>query len=287
MPVNCGAIPDSLVESELFGHTRGAFTGAVHATPGFFSLAEGGTLFLDEVECLSPKCQAALLRTMQDQAYRPVGSRQLVQGHVRIIAASNRDLQSMVDEGVFRQDLLFRLNVLCVELPSLRERISDIPLLARHFIRNFAHLYGLAEKRLGIRAEQYLMTRRWPGNVRELENVIHRAFLLSEGTELGFDHEAQAAQPEPSTPKTRTSAPPQKEDWASIVALPDPEHIPLPTGLSFSAAKEQVIEDFEKRYLSRLMSDTGGNVSLAARLCGKERRTFSRLLKKHGLASSD
>ncbi len=272
VPVNCGAIPEGLAENELFGHARGAYTGAHQHHPGVIAAAEGGTLFLDEIECLSLKCQAALLRVLQDQSYRPLGSDRTVQGRLRIIVASNRDLAGMVRDGGFRQDLYFRLSVLRINLPALRERASDIPLLARHFIRKFAGQYQLPEKRLSRAAEAALMTHPWPGNVRELENFIHRAFLMIEGAELDFNEQSLSG--------LDGTGPPQ----ASQLVHCDDDQIVLPQGKTFSAAKAEVIADFERRYLTRLMHDCGGNVSLAARLAGKERHTLRRLLQKHGLS---
>ncbi|HVK55548.1 MAG TPA: sigma-54 dependent transcriptional regulator [Burkholderiales bacterium] len=269
VPVNCGAIPDGLCENELFGHARGAYTGAQQAQPGIFAMAEGGTLFLDEIECLSLKSQATLLRVMQDQSYRPLGGA-MVQGKVRIIAASNRDLAEMVRNGELRQDFYYRLSVLSVVLPSLRHRGGDIPILARHFIRVFANQYQMPEKRLGENAERLLMTYSWPGNVRELENFIHREFLLCDGPVLEFEASSFA-----SVNASSSSV--------DIHTASSEETIAIPRDISFSRAKAEVVATFERQYLMRLMVDTGGNVSLAARLCGKERRTLGRLLKKHGL----
>jgi DNA-binding NtrC family response regulator len=271
VPVNCGAIPEGLAENELFGHARGAYTGAHTSYTGVIAAAEGGTLFLDEIECLSLKCQAALLRVMQDMSYRPLGSDRLVQGRLRIVVASNRDLARMVRDGGFRQDLYFRLSVLRIDLPALRDRASDVPLLARHFVRKFAGQYQLPEKRLGRAAERILLAYDWPGNVRELENFIHRAFLLSEGAELDI-READLAPPNEACPRMD---PP---------GGPHADQIVVPQGKTFSAAKAEVIADFERRYLTRLLHECGGNVSLAARLAGKERHTLRRLLQKYGLA---
>jgi DNA-binding NtrC family response regulator len=271
VPVNCGAIPEGLAENELFGHARGAFTGAHQNHGGVIAAAEGGTLFLDEIECLSLKCQATLLRVMQDLSYRPLGSDRLIQGRLRIVVASNRDLAAMVRDGEFRQDLFFRLSVLRINLPALRQRASDIPLLARHFVRKFAGQYQLPEKRLARSAEKILLAHPWPGNVRELENFIHRAFLMSEAPQIEVsEHELSSFRDGEAAPEAGRA--------------PDDGQIVLPRGKTFSSAKAEVIADFERRYLTRLMQDCGGNVSLAARLAGKERHTLRRLLQKHGLA---
>ena len=270
VPVNCGAIPDGLAENELFGHARGAFTGAAQAQPGVFASARDGTLFLDEIECLSLKCQATLLRVLQDQTFRPLGAVHQVEGRARVIVASNCRLEHMVRDGKFRQDLFYRLSVLSVELPPLRERRSDIPLLARHFLRTLARQYRLPEKRLPEPAERVLMAHGWPGNVRELENFIHRALLMSEDGELCIRERDLLASEQYTWPHTERRA--RHEDRISV-----------PEGKTFRSAKAEVIANFERHYLVRLMQDSGGNISLASRLSGKERRTLSRLLKKHGL----
>ena len=271
VPVHCGAIPDELCENEFFGHVRGAYTGAQEAKPGILAAAEGGTLFLDEIECLSPRMQAILLRVLQDHVYRPLGSTNLVQGRFRIIAASNRNLAAMVRSGELRQDLFYRLSVLSVTLPSLRQRASDIPILARHFIGKFARQYGVAEKSLGPAALEALTAHPWPGNVRELENLIHRQFLLCEGATLDFGEAAlrDDASPMPADPPCGA------------------DMLHIPRGIGFRQAKETVIAEFERRYLLRLMKDSVGNISQAARRSGKERSTLRRLLKKYDIAARD
>jgi two-component system, NtrC family, response regulator GlrR len=264
IPVNCGAIPDNLFENEFFGHVRGAFTDAKDSQNGLVANAEGGTLFLDEIECLSPKGQVVLLRFLQDQVYRPLGARQAVTGNVRIIAASNAGVAQLVNAGAFRHDLLYRLAVISLTMPALRDRHGDALLLARHFVHRFAHQYGRPELPIDPESTQWLAEYDWPGNVRELENVIHREFLLSEGPLLRIG------------PSVVRSPMPRANGL--------PEHQPrVPFELGFHRAKTMIVAEFEKAFLSEALAQCHGNVSAAARMVGKERRAFGKLLKKHGI----
>jgi DNA-binding NtrC family response regulator len=252
--VNCGAVPDSLIETELFGHGKGAFTDAKEARAGIIAQAERGTLFLDEIDALSPKAQIALLRFLQDFRYRPIGTTAEVASNVRIIGAANQELDGLVDDGRFRRDLLYRMNIFVLWIPPLRSRPTDIEFLANHFIRRFSDQYGIAPKRLHPATLEWLRHHDWPGNVRELENWIHREFLLAEGEEIRSGH------PE-----------------AMERTLPPP----LPTNLR--TAKAQALAEFESAYLSRVLADAHGNVTAAARVAGKERRAFGKLMKKYGI----
>jgi DNA-binding NtrC family response regulator len=263
VPVNCGAIPDNLVENEFFGHTRGAFTGARDHHTGLVASAEGGTLFLDEIESLSLRAQVILLRFLQDQSYRPLGGKGVVTGDVRIVAASNTDLAELVKAGSFRQDLLYRLWIMPLTLPPLRERPEDVALLARHFVRRFAARYGIAEKELHPDSLALLTSHHWPGNVRELENLIHREILLATGPVLHFA--SVAGGPTAARPATSGSLNASFE-------------------LGFRRAKAAVVAEFERAFLAHALAESGGNVSAAARKAGKERRAFGKLLKKHGIA---
>ncbi len=259
VPVNCGAIPEALIESELFGHVRGAFTDAREAHPGLIAQAEGGALLLDEIEALSARAQVALLRFLQSREYRPVGGR-LVQGaDVRIIAASNADLQAMASSGGFRADLLFRLDVLSTHIPALRERGDDAVLLARAFVDRYAREYGKAPMALAAADEAWILTQPWPGNVRELENVVHRAVVLSDGPVLDLRRAGETAA------AASSDAPPRLTDCA------------------FREAKARAIAQFERSYVTELLARSHGNLSLAARVAGKERSRFGRLVKKYGL----
>ena len=264
VPVNCGAIPDSLIENELFGHGRGAFTDAKAAQPGLIDHARGGTLFLDEVDALSAKGQVTLLRFLQDQRYRPVGESESMQADVRVVAATNASIEALVREGRFRHDLYYRLSPLCVRLPPLRDRGGDVALLARHFLGQAARRMGAAAKCWSGEALALLQAHAWPGNVRELENVALRAFLLAAGSEVGA---AELAAALPALTCAR-AAPPAEDA----------------TGASFTQAKAHAIASFERNYLIELMRRCSGNVTQAATLCRTERRQLGKLLKKHGLA---
>ena len=259
IPVNCGALAETLIESELFGHERGAFTDAKAASPGLISEANGGTLFLDEIDALSPKAQAAMLRFLQDRTYRRVGSGVTRQADVRVIVASNAHLEQMVEERRFRSDLLYRLNVLTLRMPALREREGDSLELAQVFLTRFARQYRAQPKTFHPDSLSYIGRHAWPGNVRELENAVHRGFLMSEGSEVILD-----GAPEANT-GTMTS---QGFD------------------VSFKLAKARAIADFERRYVGELLDRTDGNITRAARLAGQDRSAFGKLARKHGLGQA-
>jgi DNA-binding NtrC family response regulator len=265
VPVNCGALPDSLIESELFGHRQGAFTDARSTQPGLVDHAQGGTLFLDEVDTLSPKAQVTLLRFLQDNQFRPVGAGAMRTADVRIIAATNASLDRLSEGGRFRRDLLYRLNALSVRLSPLRERVADIVPLARHFLVLVAERLAMKTRRWTAEALDVLVAYPWPGNVRELENVTLRACLGAEGDDIGLV-ELVAAEPA----------------FACIVPSPDAK---TDDHGSFSAAKSSAIESFERNYLTDLMRRARGNVSAAARLSSIERRQLGKLLKKRGIAA--
>ena len=249
IPVNCGALPETLVEAELFGHARGAFTDAREARAGVVAQAEGGTLFLDEVEALGMHAQAALLRFLQEREYRPIGGALVRGANVRVIASANTDLARAATKGTFRHDLLFRLNVLPLTMPPLRDRGDDVGLLAQTFLRRFSRQYGQPLKSLDVESLAFLARHSWPGNVRELENLIHRHVVLSDG------------------------------DTIRLVCTPSADA----QDTSFREAKALAIAEFERRYLEALLARTNGNISLAARLSGKERSRLGKLVKKHGL----
>lgn len=270
--VNCGALPDQLIENELFGHRRGAFTDARVDSPGLISLAEGGTLFLDEIDSLSPKAQVILLRILQDQRFRPLGALREEQADIRIVAASNQNLQQLVNQGLFRTDLLFRLNLLYVELPPLRIRHGDVKLLANEFLQQYSQRYKRAESVLTPSTQTWLDTYHWPGNVRELENLVHREFLLTDGDVLNI------APPSPSS-----SLSPSHEMRAQEKPFIRNQSVPK-FDASYATAKAEVIDQFSEQYLHALMTQSAGNVSRAARDAGKERRSLERLLKRYGIS---
>jgi two-component system response regulator GlrR len=261
VPLNCGALPDHLVENELFGHRRGAYTDAREHQNGVIAQAEGGTLFLDEIDALSAKAQISLLRFLQDGSYRPLGASAPIQADVRILAATNADLAQLMQNRQFRTDLCYRLNVMELHVPPLRQRSGDTQLLARHFIQKAARQYGLAEKPLHADSLAWLARQPWPGNVRELENCIQRAFLLAEGAMVYIDN-AVSAEAQYSHGDLR----PQQ-----------------PATLNFNQAKQLAVREFERAHLQHLMQISAGNVSRAARLAGKERRSLGKLLKMHGI----
>jgi len=260
--VNCGSIPDTLIESEFFGHVRGAFTDARESHAGVVAQARAGTLFLDEIEALSPRGQVMLLRFLQDQEYRPLGGPLVRGANVRVICASNANLREMATKKRFRADLLFRVSVLVLQLPALRERPGDAELLAERFISALSAQYGLLPKALDARAREYLGRYDWPGNVRELENFIHREIVLSDGPQISL-HSAPVA--------------------SAHVTDPPPQGAGTMTDEGFRKAKARVIADFERAYVAELLRRSHGNVSLAARLSGKERSRFGKLLKKYAL----
>ena len=253
VPVNCGALPENLVESEIFGHKRGAFTGAASDQAGLIREAEGGTLFLDEIDTLTPTAQVKLLRFLQDGEYHPVGSPQILRANIRVVAAGNADFSQIVREGKFREDLFYRLNVLALTLPALRERRGDILLLAHDFLEKHAALAEARSKNLSLAALNRLLSHSWPGNVRELQNVLTRAIVLS-------DHDSI----EPSD-------------------LDLPEDGPAAEEQSFRAMKSHAVQRFEHDFLATVLRANDGNITRAASAVKKNRRAFWELLRKHGL----
>ena len=250
MPVNCGAIPGDLVENELFGHERGAFTSAVTLQTGLVEEANGGTLFLDEVDCLPTFAQVKLLRFLQEKEYRPLGSARMRQADVRVIAASNINLEEAVGNGKVRQDLFYRLNIISLTLPPLRERLEDIPLLARYFLEKYSKEMNKETPDLDSDALQIMMAHGWPGNIRELEHAIERATVLCNGSSIrGSD---------------------------LILVLPS-----VTPGQSLQQAKATQIARFEKSYVQGLLRACRGNISKAARLAQKNRRAFWQLIQKY------
>jgi DNA-binding NtrC family response regulator len=264
IPVNCGAMPDHLIENELFGHARGAYTDARDSQQGLVSQADGGTLFLDEVDTLSIKAQVCLLRFLQDGQFRALGSSNVAQANVRILAATNADLIELIEAGGFRQDLHFRLNAMEIHIPPLRERGDDILLLARHFISEAARQYDLQEKDIHPETQHWLTSQSWPGNIRQLQHLIQREFLLSENGLVHIEPVRMAVD--------RRRQPDRRKRAAST--------------LNFNDEKQRIIDSFERDHLIHLMRAASGNVSHAARLAGKERRSLGKLLKKHDIEPS-
>jgi two-component system, NtrC family, response regulator GlrR len=255
IPVNCGAIPVDLLENEFFGHESGAFTSANCPRRGILKEADGGTLFLDEVDCLPPFAQVKLLRFLQDGQFRPLGSVSTYSADVRVVAASNANFKEILESGRLRKDLYYRLNVLSMQLPPLREREGDIVLLARYFLAKYADKFKVQVRDFSTAALQRLLYHPWPGNVRELENVIQRAVVLA-------DHE-----------------------------IISPDDIPIEDResrleeQSFRRLKAKAIDQFEQNYLRRLLLIHEGNISKAARAAGKDRRAFWELMRKHDITA--
>ena len=262
VPVNCGAILDLLIENEFFGHRKGAFTDARDDQIGLIAHAHSGTLFLDEVDTLSPKGQVTLLRFLQDRQYRPLGERRERDADVRIIAASNTNLTRLAEADRFRMDLLYRLKILWLELPPLRERKGDPELLADHFVRIGSNHFDKPVKKFHPTALEWFECYAWPGNIRELENLVYREFLLADGPEIRITL-VNPHQPE--------QCPPLEQYPGAI------------DGLDYCQAKAKAIESFEVKFLTTLMVKAKGNVTAAAKMAGTERRHLGRLFKKYGI----
>jgi DNA-binding NtrC family response regulator len=270
--VNCSAIPVDLVESELFGHVRGAFTGATATREGLFEAANLGTIFLDEVGDLPPLAQVKLLRVLQEGEIKRVGSNETRTVDVRVIAATNVDLRSRISDGGFREDLYYRLNVVAISLPPIRDRQDDIPLLAYHFLQKYAARAGRDVHRISAEAMQILQAQPWPGNVRELENAIEYAIVFCRADEIGPDAlpMARAAQRAPDGAR----------------ASRDPAGLVLPSGLldlPYRDAKQRAVDAFEVAYFDAVLKRAGGNVSEAARQAGLDRSNFRRAAKRSGV----
>ncbi len=258
VPINCSALSESLLESELFGHAKGAFTGAIAQKRGLFELADGGTLFLDEIGDMGPKMQGQLLRTLQDGEVRPVGGSEALMVDVRLVCATNKDLDAEVKAGRFREDLFFRINVVTVKLPPLRDRTGDIPILVAHFLAKVAAREGRAQASMSREAMDVLGHHMWPGNVRELENAVERAVAVAKGG----------------------------------VVLPSDLPLEvhggsLPTGTGSLIDDRPTLAELEKRYIRLVLGECGGNKKKAAEHLGIDRRTLYRALDRAGVATAD
>jgi DNA-binding NtrC family response regulator len=243
--VNCAAIPDTLLESELFGHERGAFTGAQRKRRGLFAEAAGGTLFLDEIADMSLALQAKLLRALQDKIVRPIGGNEEIRLDVRVVSATNRDLPTVVREGAFREDLYYRLAVIPIRLPSLRERADDVPLLAQHFLERTAATLGRRFEGFTEDAMAWLTRQPWPGNVRQLENLVERAATLAKGTWIGRADVGT--------------------DLVSLVAMSGP--------------RRPTLHEVEQEYIEQVLAETKGDKNAAAKILGVSVRTLQRMFR--------
>jgi Nif-specific regulatory protein len=250
LPINCGAIPENLLESELFGHVRGAFTGAVRDTQGWFEKADGGTLFLDEVSKMSPALQIKLLRILQTGEYSRVGDSKIRFCDIRIIAATDKDLSELVNKGIFREDVYYRLNVIVIDLPPLRERKSDILPLAYHFLNKFGEKYNKPNLSLSLDAKAVLLGYDYPGNIRELENAIERATVFAEGIIVNSHHLPVSIQSGRNPYLTKKKA------------------------SSFQIAKKNIIREFEHNFIDDCLKASKGNISLAAKTAGIDLKNF-------------
>ncbi|MBO0858059.1 MAG: sigma-54-dependent Fis family transcriptional regulator [Chloracidobacterium sp.] len=257
IPLNCGAIPPELLENEMFGHEKGAYTGAGSRQIGLVQGADGGVLFLDEVDSLPLSSQVKLLRFLQEKEFRPLGAVRTQKADVRILAASNANLEAAVGKGLFRWDFYYRLKVLSIHLPPLRERVEDIPLLAEHFAQKYASVYGKSIDSLSKGFIDELTLHHWPGNVRELQHVIERAVILCNESVITIRHLDIQNNGMEKTPK------------------------------SFQEMKADMIKMFEQNYLQKLLKEYNGNISKAANSVGKNRRAFWELLRKHNIDAMD
>jgi DNA-binding NtrC family response regulator len=258
VPVNCAALPETLLESELFGHEKGSFTGAVSQRQGRFELADGGTLFLDEIGEISPATQAKLLRVLQERRFERVGGTKSIEVDVRLVAATNKSLARLVRKGKFREDLYYRVNVVRMELPPLRQRPEDIPLLAAHFAAKYART-GEPPRQFSPAAMEILLNYDWPGNVRELENVVERACVVAR---------AEAIEPEHLSPELSR---PRKPRTLFKVDLSRP----LPDLL------RETNDSLERQYIEKALEKTGGNVSRCAEICGLSRRSLTAKISEY------
>ena len=264
--LNCSALPSELVESELFGHTRGAFTGAVKDRGGLFEAAHGGTLFLDEIGDLGPLAQAKVLRALESGEVMRVGGTKTTRVDVRVIAATNRPLDAMVADGRFREDLLYRLKVISLTLPPLRDRKSDVPLLSSHFLHVFAERHGLPARRISDDASEILLNYDWPGNVRELRNVIEGALVMADGVEI-----CPCDLPASLTAKRPMRAMSIMEQSAD---------------LPFVEARERALREFDRAFLGAALERNGGNIARTARALGLHRQSLQKLLARRDLRQS-
>ena len=264
--VNCPTVPEQILESELFGYKKGAFTHATQNKTGLFQEADGGTIFLDEIGDVSPAIQTKLLRVLQEREIKPLGDTRSVRVDVRIIASTNQDLKAKIREGTFREDFFYRLNVLPVHLPPLRDRPGDIALIAEHLLRK--HRSRLNEPRKTFSPEfiDHLRSRQWEGNVRELENIIIQSILFSSGEQIG---------PE-ALRKAPGDAPVQE-----ACGRPDVAHLP------YREAKEVVLQAFNADYIGGLLRETGGNVTRAAGKCGLERQSLQQIMRRYEISAED
>ena len=263
IPINCGALPDQLFESELFGYEKGAFTGAFQSKPGLVELANGGTLFLDEVSEMPQNLQVKMLRMLEERKIRRIGGQKEIPVNIRIISATNRNIDQSLEQNLLREDFFYRINTIQIHIPALRERAEDIPLLVEHFLSELEGKYNRGIRKIEPEALKIVRTYSWPGNVRELQNVIERTYYLA------------------SPPVIRNS------DLPSYLTAGNSQAPACPwQELPYREAKECVLEDFEKRYLSTQLQKYDWNISRTAEACEMDRRTIHRLIKKYDIRAN-
>jgi len=272
--VNCAALAPGVLESELFGHEKGSFTGALERRRGRFELADGGTLFLDEVGDLPMEVQIKLLRTLQERELERVGGSETIKIDVRVVSATNRNLEKMIEDGEFREDLYYRLNVFPINLPPLRDRLDDLPVLVNHFISKFSRQMSVAPSSLSADGAAKLREYNWPGNVRELENIIERAMILSRGAALGANHLDFGRRNQPAANQSGATAIP--------AATPGAGSSPTPVSEDGKSLAERLL-DSERKEIVAAVDKSRGNIASAARTLGINRSTLYYRLRKHGL----
>jgi transcriptional regulator with GAF, ATPase, and Fis domain len=294
VPVNCAALPETLIESELFGHEKGAFTGAAGRKMGVFELADGGTLFLDEIGDLPLNMQTKLLRALQEKSFRRVGGSEELKVDVRVIAATNKDLRKAVADKSFREDLYYRLNTVQIQLPSLRERADDLPFYAKALLAQVTKGFPKAPREFLSDCFPLLANHEYPGNLRELRSVIQRAALLTQGPVVTPDAVANALGGGQVVPmRANTTKAPSLSVVANPAASDGTNVVPISpaangvTGMPYHAWKKQYMQNMEKEYLQQQLSNYHGNVSALSRFMRVSRPNLCRLLKKHGLHAEE
>lgn len=268
--VNCPALPEHILESELFGYRKGAFTGADRDKTGLFVEAEGSTLLLDEIADIPVGVQTKLLRVLQEKEVQPLGQNKTLSVDVRVVASTNQDLEAKIRRGEFREDLFYRLNVMTVTMPNLASLAGDIPLLAQHFLERYSREHGRENLEFSAEALQYLMQRPWQGNVRQLQNTVNRAVLLCHGTVIGGDDLRDDQEVLTRSPGD---------------ALSGTMSLPACGVMSYREAKKALLHQFNAAFLAEALKSAGGNVTAAARTCDMERQAFQRLLRRYNIES--
>jgi DNA-binding NtrC family response regulator len=287
--INCAALSEPLLESELFGHEKGAFTSAIRKKPGKFEIADGGTIFLDEIGDIPPRIQSKLLRVLQEREFERVGGVDTIKVDVRIIAATNTDLEKAIEAGLFRRDLYYRLNVFPIYVPPLRERVGDIPLLAMHFLRMYSRKFSRNVTTISREVLDDLMAFHWPGNVRELENIMERAVITCSGTSIELSNLDGAYRKDINSGGIIKMTVPNNGGNSS-----DSEHsesgaflIPVNRDLPYKEGKDAILQEYEKKFIAKILTDTKGSVTKTAEMMGISMRSVYEKMKTYNLNKSD